>query len=186
MSELRTATFHEAGHLIILKRFGGDGAAAVWKNLSGSPDEKWWRGQCVTYVCPQRARDQTKNLGLRSKPPLPKDWRVQLAAARLIAEEILDGINDPRWAAERVHARIVMDEASDTDLKQMGITDIFNYDMDLLDRSVKQAYRYLVKDWPLVQQEAERLNTEALGKSGKDFPVAPSSTRLSTTGLRAR
>jgi hypothetical protein len=159
--ELRDAAYHEAGHLILLQRFGGYGAAAVWKKPSSNPDEK--RCNCITYVCPQLKREQAKHLGLRAMPSLPKDWRVQWAAAGLIAEEILDGINDPRWAAERVHTRIYMHEGSDTDLENMGITDILNYDMRLIDRSVKQAYRYLIKDWSLVQQEAERLIAEASG-----------------------
>lgn len=161
MRELREAAYHEAGHLILLRRFGGVGAAAVWENLGGNPDEKPWRGQCVTYICPPLKREQAKHLGLRAIPYLPKDWCVQWAAAGLIAEEILDGINDPRWAAERVHARIDMEDASATDLQYMGIPDIYNYDMASLDRSVKKAYRYLVKDWPLVQREAERLIEEA-------------------------
>jgi hypothetical protein len=161
MRELREAAYHEAGHLILLRRFGGVGAAAVWENLSGNLDEKQWRGQCVAYIHPPLKREHAKRLGVRTIPYLPKDWCVQYAAAGLIGEEILDGINDPRWAAERVHARIDMDDVSDTDLKYMGISGIDNYDMASLDRSVKKAYRYLVKDWPLVQREAERLIEEA-------------------------
>jgi hypothetical protein len=165
--ELREAAYHEAGHLILLRHFGGVGAAAVWENLSGNPDEKKWGGQCVTYLCPPLKREQAKHLGLRTIPYLPKDWLVQWAAAGLIAEEILDGINDPRWAAERVHARIDMDDASATDLKYMGITDTGSYDMASLNRSVKKAYRYLAKDWSLVQLEAERLIEETTGTSFK-------------------
>lgn len=43
-----------------------------------------------------------------------------------------------------------MDDASDTDLQYMSITDIYNYGMASLDRSVKKAYHYLVKHWPAV------------------------------------
>ena len=161
--ELREAAYHEAGHLTLLQRFGGYGAAAVWKNLSDDPAEKYWRGQCVAYICPPLKREHAKHLGLRAAPYLPKDWRVQFAAAGLIAEEILDGIDDPWWAAERVNARVDMNDASDSDLMHMGISDINNYDIAALSRSARKAYRYLVKDWPLVQQEAERLIAEATG-----------------------
>lgn len=161
-NELREAAYHEAGHLVLLRRFGGDGAAAVWKNLSGNPDEKQWLGQCITYLCPQLKREQAKHFGLRAIPSMPKDWCVQCAAAGLIAEEILKGIDDPWWAAERVHARIDMCEASETDVKHMGIRDIYDYDMASLDRSIKKAYRYLVKHWSLVEQEAEQLIEETM------------------------
>lgn len=68
---------------------------AVWKSLSGNPDEKHWRGQCVAYISPPLKREQAKHLGIRAVPYMPKHWGVQFAAAGLIAEEILDGINDP-------------------------------------------------------------------------------------------
>jgi hypothetical protein len=42
--ELRNAAYHEAGHKMLYRRFGGDGDAVVWKNESGNPEEKMWLG----------------------------------------------------------------------------------------------------------------------------------------------
>lgn len=161
MDDLLATAYHEAGHLVLLRRFGGEGRAFVWQDPSGNTDEKRWEGQCVAYIFPPVKREEAKHLGIRAVTYLPKDWLVQFAAAGLIAEEMLDGINDPWWAAERVHARIEKGDASDTDRKSMGISDIHNYDIASLSRSITKAYRRLVKDWPLVQQEAERLIAEA-------------------------
>jgi hypothetical protein len=81
MDELLDTAYPEAGHLMLLRRFGGHGRACVWYDLSGTPDERHWGGQCLTYTCPQSLREEVKRLSLPALPLLPKDWRVQFAAA---------------------------------------------------------------------------------------------------------
>jgi len=154
--DLRDTAYHEAGHAVMMKRFGGEGNALVWRNFSGDPTESAWRGQFGWWVCPEAKRNDAKSLGL-PKIAVPKNWEVLFAAAGMVAEEIAAGIRDPRWVSENVYSRILMDEASPTDLKSMGITDIYNFDADQIDRNIRQACRYLLQDWALVRDEAEYL-----------------------------
>lgn len=154
--DLRCAAYHEAGHAVMLQRFGGEGNALVWKNFSGDPNESQWCGQFRWWVCPEARRKNAASLGL---PPIavPNNWEILVASAGLVAEEIAAGIHDPRWVSENVNSRILTDQASATDLRSMGITDIYNFDAHWIDRNVRQSCRYLLQDWALVQDEAEYL-----------------------------
>lgn len=154
--QLRDAAFHEAGHAVMMKRFGGEGNAVVWKNFSGDPSESSWRGHFRWWVCPMERRNTAASVG-RPAIAVPPNWEVLVASAGLVAEEIVVGIRDVRWISENVLTRIEMGDASPTDLHSMGIEDIFDFDTDCIDRNVQQASRYLMQDWVLVQEMAEHL-----------------------------
>lgn len=153
---LRDTAYHEAGHAVMLQRFGGEGNALVWKNFSGDPNEIPWCGQFRWWGCPEARRNNAASLG-RPSIAVPQNWQVLVAAAGMIAEEILAGIRDPRWISENVLTRIWMNDASATDLQYMGIEDIFNFDTHRIGRNIQQASRYLMQDWALVKEEAEYL-----------------------------
>ncbi|WGG48900.1 hypothetical protein [Rugamonas sp. DEMB1] len=160
MRELRNASYHEAGHKIICSRFGGDGDILIWKNQSGNPDETAWRGQFRIRVCPQQMHDACKRAGFPAAD-LPENWRVLFGMAGLVAEEMLrDGANDVELIADSVSATILLGFASATDLLMMGITNIDDFELSC--DEVKQAWRYLKEDWPLVQKYAEYHIAEAL------------------------
>lgn len=170
LHQLSVAAHHEAGHKIMLEHFGCFGDAVVWRNPNPNPAENTWFGHC-RFLCPLLQREQSKSLRrLAGKLPeemrssmdlrpvkLPKHWALLIGVAGLVAEQIFDGIDDPRWAAERIHEEIQSGWASDTDLRGMGIGDIYDYDVALITRGIRRAYSLLLKDWDLVQKEAESL-----------------------------
>jgi hypothetical protein len=153
--ELRNAAYHEAAHKVVYERFGGAGDAVVWRNESGNPEERAWRGQFRPRTCPEEMRNITLASGF-SVPDLPANWRVLVGMAGLVAEDILyDGTDDAGAIADALHQRISDGEASASDLTMMGITDIESY--ELRDELVEEATRILRDGWEAVQQEAEYL-----------------------------
>lgn len=159
MRELRMAAYHEAGHKVLYQRFGGAGDAVVIKNFNRSPDETVWCGQFRPRSCPQVMHEAAIKHGIPAVH-LPNNWRALVGIAGLVAEEILRGETDPDYIAGALDLRIASNQASTSDLKLMGITDIVDFElsMDL----VVQAWRYLVEDWHVVQREAECLIEEAM------------------------
>ena len=82
--------------------------------------------------------------------------------AGLVAEEILHGETDLEFIAGALYVKIACDQVSASDLKSMGITNIDDFDLN--SDEVEQAWHYLIKDWSLVQEEAEYLIADALMK----------------------
>jgi hypothetical protein len=158
MRELRNAAYHEAGHRIICRRFGGDGDILIWKNQSGNPDETAWRGQFRIRVCPQEMHDAVKWAGFPAVD-LPDNWMALFGVAGMVAEEILhhEDDDDVELIAGSIFVRIICEEASATDLMAMGIANIDDFEFS--EEEVEQAWRYLKEEWPLVQKEAEYIIT---------------------------
>lgn len=161
MHDLRVAAYHEAGHRIMYRRFGGDGDAVVWKNPNDNPDELAWLGQFRPRICPKVAHDIAIRSGLPTVD-LPDNWRALHGMAGLVAEEILRGETDPEFVAGALDIRIFCGEVSATDLESMGITNTIDFELNI--EEVETAWRYLVQDWVFVEQEAESLIAEALMK----------------------
>lgn len=160
MRELRNAAYHEAGHAIICRRFGGDGDILIRKNQSRMADETAWRGQYRIRVCPQMMHDAAKRAGF-PVGHLPDNWGVLLGMAGLVAEEILrDETDEAEIIADRISVRILLGYASASDLLMMGITNID--DLELNYEEVVQALRYLKEEWQLVQEFAEYHIAESL------------------------
>jgi hypothetical protein len=157
--ELRAAAYHEAGHLAVYRRFGGDGDALVWKNLDRRPDETAWCGQFRVRVCPQQMHDDAKDSGI-PVPDLAPNWEVLCGMAGLVAEEILAGENtDADLIAEALESRIQYGEASSTDLAAMNVSEIEDCELNLDD--VEKTWMLLLEEWMHVQQDAEHLIEEA-------------------------
>jgi len=161
MRELRVAAYHEAGHKAMYHRFGGAGDAVVWKSLNRSPDETAWRGQFRPRSCPQIMYDVAIRHGMPAAD-LPDNWRALYGMAGLVAEEILRGETDPEFVAGALYIKIVCDEVSASDLESMGIMNIDDFELNC--EEVEQTWRYLIEDWPFVQEEAEHLIANALMK----------------------
>lgn len=160
MGELRNAAYHEAGHKIMFRRFGGDGDIVIWKNLSRKPDETAWVGQFRIRFGPLITYEAAKRAGLPA-PSLPDNWRVLVGMAGLVAEEILrDETDDAEIIADSVSVRILLGYASASDLLMMGIKNID--DLELNYEEVEQALRYLKEKWQLVQEFAEYHIAESL------------------------
>jgi hypothetical protein len=142
--ELRGAAYHETGHKMLYRRFGGDGDAVVWKNGSGNHGEKMWLGQFRPRTCPEVERTLALTLGA-TVPELPANWRVLVGMAGLLAEEILSGETDDAGAmADALFFRITFGEASATDLAQMGVTDIDHCELSC--EVIEEAVRLLRQD----------------------------------------
>lgn len=153
--ELRDVAYHEAGHKMLYRRFGGDGDAVVWENESRNPEEKMWLGQFLPRTCPEMERRLALMRGA-TLPELPANWRVLVGMAGLLAEEILSGETDDAGAmVDTVFFRISFGEASTSDLAQMGITDIDSCELDY--EVGEEAVRLLREEWAAVQDEAEYL-----------------------------
>jgi hypothetical protein len=160
MRDLRLAAYHEAGHKAIYHRFGGAGDAVIWENPNRSPDEAAWRGQFRPRTCPQIMHDNAIRHGMPAVD-LPDNWRALYGMAGLVAEGILGGETDPEFIAGALDIKIACGEASASDLETMGITNIIEFELNF--EEVVQAWRFLVEDWPHIQNEAEYLIAEALG-----------------------
>ncbi|WP_241030425.1 hypothetical protein [Paraburkholderia sp. Ac-20347] len=127
----------------------------MWKNESGDPGERAWLGQFRPRTCPEVMRQAALNHGFAA-PELPANWRILVGMAGLLAEDILsDETDDAGAMADMLWSRISAGEASATDLTQMGITDIDNFDLSY--EVVDKAVRFLREGWSDVQQEAEHL-----------------------------
>lgn len=157
--DLQVCAYHEAGHRIMYRRFGGDGDAVVWKNLSGNPDEMAWRAHFRPRTCPQVMHDLAKRAGFPAAD-LPDNWRVLYGMAGLVAEEILRGETDPEFVAGALYVEIVCGEVSASDLESIGISNIDDFEFD--SEVVETAWRYLTEDWSLVQHDAEYLIADAV------------------------
>jgi hypothetical protein len=137
---------------MVYERFGGAGDAIVWQNASGNPDERVWLGQFRPRTCPDTMRTVALTSGFFF-PDLPANWRVLYGIAGLVAEEVLSGeTDDPGAIADVVRYRISNDEVSATDLADMGITDIDDYQLN--DEIVEESLRIWREGWPVVEQEA--------------------------------
>jgi len=158
MRELRMAAYHEAGHKAMYHRFGGVGDAVVLKSLNRSPDETAWHGQFRPRNCPQIMRDIAIRHGMPATD-LPDNWRALYGMAGLVAEEILHGETDLEFIAGALDVKIACNQVSASDLESMGITNIVDFDLN--SDEVEQAWRYLIEDWSLVQEEAEYLIANA-------------------------
>ncbi|MCG5078117.1 hypothetical protein [Paraburkholderia tagetis] len=140
---------------LVYERFGGAGDAVVWRNESGNPEERAWRGQFRPRTCPEEMR-AIALASWSSIPDLPANWKALVGIAALMAEEILyDGTDDAGVIADALHQRISDGEASASDLAMMGIADIESY--ELRDELVEEARWILQERWQAVQQEAEYL-----------------------------
>ncbi|SIN80505.1 hypothetical protein [Paraburkholderia phenazinium] len=127
--ELRDAAHHEAGHKMLHEYFGGAGDAVLRKNESGNPDERAWLGDFRPRMCPEAKRKATLANGI-AVPELPGNWKILVGMAGLLAEEILNGETDDVSAmADNMFFRISFGEASDSDLAQIGVTDIDNCEL---------------------------------------------------------
>jgi hypothetical protein len=82
--------------------------------------------------------------------PAPKNWRVLLGLAGLVAEHIADGIVNAEEIAGLIDYTIDMDEASTTDINLMG-------DWQVSD--VAEALHLLCGMWPTIEREAAALAT---------------------------
>jgi hypothetical protein len=144
---------------MLYRCFGGDGDAVMWKNESADSQEKMWLGQFRPRTCPEMERTLALTRGSIA-PELPANWRVLVGMGGLLAEQILSGETDDAGVmADTQVLRISFGEASDSDLAQMGITDIDCH--KLSDEVVEEAVRLLREEWALVQEEAEYLIEEA-------------------------
>jgi hypothetical protein len=100
--ELRNVAYREADHKMLGKGFGGAGDAVIWRNESGDPEERAWRGQFRPRTSPEVARSVSLQLGL-PVAELPLNRRVIVGMAGLLAEELLTAdADDVRVLAVRL------------------------------------------------------------------------------------
>lgn len=132
--EKRNAAFHEAGHAVILRHFGGEGQARIWPNKSGNPDEKTWIGHFQLF----------------DPPPLPREqWGVSVGLAGLIAEYIADDVEFDDIGEMIDDILYTGDGISATDATLIG--DAWTLD------DIEQTARLLLGVWGAVEKEAQEL-----------------------------
>lgn len=143
--EKRMTAIHEAGHLVILQRFGGIGQAFVWPNTSGRMDEKAWRGTCTMFAAPDKI-DYSK-VPVKYRPKTSKKWLMFYALAGLAAERIVE---DREEAADALFNYLFDGEdISESDRRDIG--EHVSY------HDCKRMVAMLVEEWPRVLEKAERL-----------------------------
>jgi hypothetical protein len=83
----------------------------------------------------------------------PKNWRVLVGLAGMVAEQVADGVTDAEEIACSVAGTIELDEASPTDVALMGEA------WTVLD--VEKVVQMLLKWWPEIEASAASLMLEA-------------------------
>ncbi|AUT74045.1 hypothetical protein [Paraburkholderia hospita] len=155
--ERRNVAVHEAGHLAILKRFGGQGQAAIWPNESVSEDERSWLGNCAIHIEPGSTEAKAIR-ALRAKQGLTApaeddttDWKFYVglageAATCMIEAEcnedavydIIDTFDEPQYV-------------SASDMEWIGSAEAVT--LTVAERMVAM----LREEWTSVTEEAKRL-----------------------------
>jgi hypothetical protein len=102
------------------------------------------------YAAPGAASfSEEARLAMGVQLPPPKNWKVLLGMAVLVAEQIADGLYDVNEIATEMHEAITRDEASKTDIDLIG--DEWGFD------DVETVVKLLLKLWPMVQMQASAL-----------------------------
>ena len=152
LNELHETAYHEAGHKAMCEHFGGTGDVVVWKNESGALNERAWRGQFRQRICPEQMHDVSTRAGLTAIH-LPRNWKILVGMAGVVAEEIYLGETEPDIVAYNIMIRISHDDMSKTDLNLMNINDINDFENSYI--HVEECISLLLQLWPLVKREAE-------------------------------
>jgi hypothetical protein len=79
----------------------------------------------------------------------PKNWRVLLGLAGIVAEQIADGVTDAEVIACAILGSIELDEASQTDMALMGEAWTVS--------DVAKVVQMLLKWWPEIEDHAASL-----------------------------
>lgn len=151
--ELRRATFHEAGHAALVRRYGGLAEPFVWPNDSGSIDEKAWRGTCQITVMPGEVNYPAGLAKLIGRMRTPKRWPLYVGLAGYVAEMIDQGFkNSEELYFEFMMAYDLGDALSPSDLRLIqSVVEIPRF------HQIEITLRHLLPVWHLVEKEAEHL-----------------------------
>lgn len=186
--ELRRAAYHEAAHKVLCERFGGSGYVSLWRNDAErvQAGECAWRGRFHVVVFPWQANEERKAQGVK-QVRLPEWSREYICMAGMLAEIHLDDIdnqarygsrdakngwlNDAGFIADELREMIARGEASETDLRGIGVGTLENEDGEIeivgwRNRLVLTGIRMVREEWPNIVAEAERLIASSLEKRG--------------------
>jgi hypothetical protein len=133
---------------------GGMGVPRVWANTAQNirSGQKAWLGTFKIYAEPgtMQIDAQKKAHGVIKTP---KNWRVLLGLAGMVAEEVADGVTDPDEIACSIECSISFEEASPTDVALIGeawkVSD------------VEKVVKMLLKWWPEIEGNAAALMRES-------------------------
>jgi hypothetical protein len=153
--EKRRTSFHEAGHSIVCSLLGGIGIPSVWANSAQNirSGQKAWLGTFKMYAEPGTMQIDAKIKKAHGVIKTPKNWRVLLGLAGMVAEEIADGVTDPEEIACSIECSISFEEASPTDVALIGEA------WTVAD--VEKVVQMLLKWWPEIEANAASLMLEA-------------------------
>lgn len=144
--DLSRIAFHEAGHAAVLRHFGGVGSPRIWRNESGSTEEKAWLGAVRMFASPGLMPGAAR---------APDDWKVIVGLAGVVAEVMSE---DPSIGEEDIAFTIdcflEIENLSQTDAEMAG--------HDFTHEQIQRTFELLVQLWPHVEFEARNLiETEA-------------------------
>ena len=146
--ELKLCAYHEASHREIIELLGGAAHAEVWRNDSGDPDEKAWRGHCKIAIAPGTWRMSEAAIAVLGTDVLPQNWERFFGVAGYVGARLLAG-DDEIDISNGLMGSFEMDGMSDSDLEYMG--DEITYE------DVRTVIALLTARWPEVKMEAEGL-----------------------------
>jgi hypothetical protein len=163
--EKRSAAIHEAGHAVMIERFGGQAEPYIWPNLSRNPGEKSWIGTCIHRVSPDDA-DRIWSHAPDLRPACPVNWRVYVGAAGLVAEFIDQGIRGPRKVYNMILDYLMRGGMSKTDKDHFLSSESYFSD-------IKKLIEMLLEEWPkLVEWAQELIEDEANQKLPSHYETA--------------
>ena len=150
--EFRKAAYHEAGHMVMARRYGGQCEGFVCENdLARVADgEKAWRGQTVLYVPPGLCSYSGEvQQALDIVTPVPDNWMVLYGLAGFVAESIAYGVTDADEIFFQLEYAIANAELSETDMAAIG--------ENWTGADVQMARDITTEDWHKVERIAGEL-----------------------------
>ena len=186
--ELRRAAYHEAAHKVLCERFGGSGYISLWRNDAEriQEGECAWLGRFYVVVFPWQANEERKAQGVK-QVRVPEWSREYICMAGMLAEIHLEDLRvqteygsggakdgwlyEARYVAQALRELIERGEASETDLRGMGIGTLENEDGEIeivgwRNRLVLTGIRMLREEWSKIVIEADHLIESSVEKVG--------------------
>jgi len=151
LEEKRKASFHEAAHAYVCFIYGGYGIAKVWRNSAKNvaAGQTAWRGRFELMAEPGTVEMTEEVRQLMGVLPAPKNWKILIGMAGVVAESMADGVSNPDVIFEDIQEKIYADEVSQTDLELIG--------KKLRMTDVSKVVKLLAAGWETIERNAKSL-----------------------------
>jgi len=146
--ELRRCACHEASHREIIELLGGAAHASVWRNPSGNPDERAWRGSCRISIQPGTWKMMEIAIAVLGRDTPPENWETLFGVAGFVGTCLLEGDHE---------IDILNGLLNDSDMGEISASDREFMGDDVSFEDIGTVISLLTARWAEVVLEAEGL-----------------------------